>query len=319
MLSPRVLHFTKDQIVWECFTETKCETFPRGMPLGIVTKEPFARSQPFQELGPLHNNGEASDLMGWKTLSAWRELVKQYSKCDLTYTSDKLPAFAGLAKAYQEMTGDVYLAGLWRSYFLHQLDWRVYTPGDKVPIKYRAPSWSWASVDSPVRPFTLDPRSRFIPVLRDVQVATKGPGYFGRVSTAHLDLEAFLIQASVCGLDDNDGTACELQVEGHVVSGQLMRDGGDTRIARGSAVKCLPLKVDIAASGTDELVQELALVCMVLEGIHGTTAPVEYRRVGLLVVPEEDRQPKPFELFGIRVTEEATLKATKDYSTIRIV
>jgi hypothetical protein len=58
---------------------------------------------------------------------------------------------------------------------------------------------------------------------------------------------------------------------------------------------------------------------MVLEGIHGTTAPVEYRRVGLLVVPEEDRQPKPFELFGIRVTEEATLKVTKDYSTIRIV
>jgi hypothetical protein len=32
----------------------------------------------------------------------------------------------------------------------------------------------------------------------------------------------------------------------------------------------------------------------------------------LLLVPGEDRQPKPFELFGIRVTEETTLKVTKD-------
>jgi hypothetical protein len=66
--------------------------------------------------------------MDWKTLSSWRELVKLYSKCDLTYTSDKLPAFADLARAYQEIIGDVYLAALWRSHLLHRLDWRSILP-----------------------------------------------------------------------------------------------------------------------------------------------------------------------------------------------
>ena len=33
LLAPRVLHFARHQILWECFTEYKCEVYPVGIPL----------------------------------------------------------------------------------------------------------------------------------------------------------------------------------------------------------------------------------------------------------------------------------------------
>ncbi|KAM5358399.1 hypothetical protein ACJZ2D_015329 [Fusarium nematophilum] len=39
ILSPRVLHFANDQIMWECLTEAKCETFPPGIPFHTPLKD----------------------------------------------------------------------------------------------------------------------------------------------------------------------------------------------------------------------------------------------------------------------------------------
>ncbi|KAL2694758.1 hypothetical protein Neosp_001345 [[Neocosmospora] mangrovei] len=79
----------------------------------------------------------------------WRVLVEEYSKRSLTKPTDKLVAFAGIAKLFQENTGDEYCAGLWRSRFIETLNWRVTTPGPAA-VDYLAPSWSWASVQSPI-------------------------------------------------------------------------------------------------------------------------------------------------------------------------
>ncbi|KAI1307439.1 heterokaryon incompatibility protein-domain-containing protein [Xylaria venustula] len=282
-LHMRVLHFTKDQIVWECFTETMCETFPEAMPLQMRTKD----------LGPLRAVRPPTTLLShpiektdWKTLSTWRELVKQYSKCDLTKTTDKLPAFAGLVKTYQDVTGDEYLAGLWRSFLLHQLDWRVYTPGRRISPEHRAPSWSWASVDGPIRPFMLN-----------AGIKTRGPASFGRVLSAYLDLDGYLITASVHSLDDNQ-TVAQLQIEGELVSGQLFRDTACTTLTLGSQMVCLPLKTEYPVPGI---------------------SPTQYERVGLLIIIVRERQMEPFNLFGIAFTEDENFEAIKDYSIIRIV
>ncbi|GCB27691.1 hypothetical protein AAWM_10576 [Aspergillus awamori] len=74
----------------------------------------------------------------------------------LTVPSDKLVAISGLAKdalrrlkdlGYDE---DVYLAGLWRQNLPWCLTWRVMESCRRPPT-YRAPSWSWASVDGAVK------------------------------------------------------------------------------------------------------------------------------------------------------------------------
>ncbi|KAF3801441.1 hypothetical protein GCG54_00014655 [Colletotrichum gloeosporioides] len=105
-------------------------------------------------LASVQQNAEASyGETTEATLSLWEDMVSLYSRCKLTKSEDKLLAFAGVAKAFQELTGDTYLAGVWRSQLLVQLKWTVFKNerAAQVPKRYRAPSWSWASVDSPVR------------------------------------------------------------------------------------------------------------------------------------------------------------------------
>jgi hypothetical protein len=79
----------------------------------------------------------------------WLRIVEDYTQRDLTVIHDKLPALSSLAHEYQAISSDKYLAGLWLKHLKRQLLWCAVNP--KRPPTYIAPSWSWASVDSPVR------------------------------------------------------------------------------------------------------------------------------------------------------------------------
>lgn len=108
LLAPRVLHFGKGQVFWECRQVQCCETNP------ITTMTYNERlSQEYQE-----HTKEAASAPLWKRLlgtpkkrpqdplhqlfSSWRDTVVQYSKCDLTVAGDKLIAVSGLAKQMRE-------------------------------------------------------------------------------------------------------------------------------------------------------------------------------------------------------------------------
>ncbi|KAM6536393.1 hypothetical protein FALCPG4_002400 [Fusarium falciforme] len=143
-LSPRVLYFGHDQILWECMTDHKCEGFPGGVPDHESDKSSYAipslEDSEVNRQGPLFSN---------TMFRLWTGLVWNYSECTLTKPTDKLAAFAGIAKLFQEHTGDEYVAGLWKSRLVEMLNWVVTTPRPG-PVEYLAPSWSWASVQSSV-------------------------------------------------------------------------------------------------------------------------------------------------------------------------
>jgi hypothetical protein len=88
---------------------------------------------------------------GWST--DWFFIVEQYSRCDLTFETDKFPAIAGLAKLIQQKTGASYFCGIWQDQLAGGLLWRngsVARPPHKPlcrPQHSRAPSWSWAALD----------------------------------------------------------------------------------------------------------------------------------------------------------------------------
>lgn len=106
----------------------------------------------------------------------WLGLVEDFSARNLFRPEDKLPALSGIARAVAEATGDEYLAGLWSNHLAEDLHWRVLErveiraqrPGGfshfygerfRVPTRlsaYRAPSWSWASLDARVSYIPLD-------------------------------------------------------------------------------------------------------------------------------------------------------------------
>ncbi|KAK2024006.1 heterokaryon incompatibility protein [Colletotrichum zoysiae] len=337
MLSPRILHFAEDQIVWECLTGAKCEAFPSGLPLYKSAKDlgPLWRAlertampttSTVQDDAVVTTNGLSNNQIAntdatrhtadIAILSAWRDLVKQFSRCALTKSTDKLPAFAGVAKLFQDITGDTYYAGLWRSSFLDQLDWQAHEPAKRASSEYRAPSWSWAAVDGAIRPFSLVPDSSLLPELDDVHVSVIGLDCFGRISDAFLKLQGYLVPATV--LSSIEGQrACLLLGGTRKVFAQFHPDTLDVEFATDSVMWCLPLKLYSVINDADS-VCDLVLVNIVLVPVLATL-PVRYRRVGLLVVAPAGQDFNDLCSFGMVMTGNLEFEITEPYSPITII
>jgi hypothetical protein len=87
-----------------------------------------------------------------KSMTMWRDIVREYSRRKLTFAQDKLPALAGVASKLAEKTGYTYVAGLWLEDLVPTglLWFRDFATTPLTRPQYRAPSWSWASIDSHV-------------------------------------------------------------------------------------------------------------------------------------------------------------------------
>ncbi|KAI9645467.1 hypothetical protein NHQ30_006206 [Ciborinia camelliae] len=84
------------------------------------------------------------------TKGDWENIVNGYSRRDLTGAEDRLPALSGIAHEYHKRWSGDYLAGLWRGDFMSQLLWECNFPRKSKSPGYRAPSWSWASINGGV-------------------------------------------------------------------------------------------------------------------------------------------------------------------------
>lgn len=158
MLTPRILHFTKEQIFWQCPSLTACETSPASLPVGVHQEE--AKLE-LKWRKALHQN-RLTDLDMADLNAIWKHVVRSYTSCNLSFSSDKLIALSGIATAMQRGLDERFLAGLWDSVLLEnreladlgdQLCWSV-SSGKNIAgspsTRYKewcAPSWSWASMD----------------------------------------------------------------------------------------------------------------------------------------------------------------------------
>jgi hypothetical protein len=190
-LAQRTLHFTGKRIFAECHHNMACEAWPDGLPkqLGLETFT-FPRQY---------------------ACDSWMQVVARYSEAELTFPKDKLVALSGVANKFQKTFQDQYVAGLWRKELIPQLCWSVdHANINKRPrtleTVYRAPSWSWASVDDPVSwrlGYTLDITSSnasYEPLAKvlEVQLDLLGGDSLGQVRDAKLQISCFkLIRTSV--------------------------------------------------------------------------------------------------------------------------
>jgi hypothetical protein len=136
ILSSRVLHVSRGELIWECKEETVCEC---------------GKMRPYGKNKDLHLVLDGKDSL--LIQQAWRELVQVYSVLRLTKSSDKLPALAGLAQAFKKQRpGDRYLAGLWERSIIEDFLWyTVQTSRWPHPQDLdRAPSWSWVTLNTKV-------------------------------------------------------------------------------------------------------------------------------------------------------------------------
>jgi hypothetical protein len=102
----------------------------------------------FYRRGPLLAlPAEEIGRMSSARIEVWMRLVAAYSCCIFTRPSDKLFAFSGIAKLFQNSTEDIYIAGLWKSRLVETMHWYVDAPQPLLSLTNRAPSWPWASLD----------------------------------------------------------------------------------------------------------------------------------------------------------------------------
>ncbi|EPE26153.1 hypothetical protein GLAREA_02065 [Glarea lozoyensis ATCC 20868] len=176
LLAPRTLFFTTKELFWMCGVYTACETFPSGLPERISKESRSAKPQIKR--------------------SSWERIVEEYSRCQLTFKTDKLVAISGIAQCIGRETGSSYIVGIWKKDFESQLCWHMADKrtlkGDERPHPWRAPSWSWASTDNeamlPTRPRLS--MSHLYVKKRDVEVKLDGRDPFGGALSASLNLGA---------------------------------------------------------------------------------------------------------------------------------
>ncbi|KAM5383361.1 hypothetical protein ACJZ2D_002054 [Fusarium nematophilum] len=137
LLSPRTLHFSRNEMAWECRSVCECEcsaTSLRTLRTTSVMKHFLYPQDP--DVSLVETN--------WRS-----EIVPAYTQLDLTFPTDRLPAIEGLAKAASTLrSDDQYVSGLWRNSMKADLLWYISRggrPSDRI-VDGGAPTWSWASV-----------------------------------------------------------------------------------------------------------------------------------------------------------------------------
>ncbi|KAF2833349.1 HET-domain-containing protein [Ophiobolus disseminans] len=196
MLAPRVLHFGKDQLLWECKEQDACESYPNSLPpiyaTQIYTNFKAMDSSIYMEKFSKRGHNISLDNAAHRL---WNMIVRSYSRTLLTVPSDKLIALSGLAKRMSQIMKDEYIAGMWRKEIAASLSWYVVNQeqingsSSVRPSPYRAPTWSWASVDGVISPSTdsTDPDKLLIKV-EDLRIEYATNDTTGLITDGWLDL-----------------------------------------------------------------------------------------------------------------------------------
>jgi hypothetical protein len=196
VLSTRVLHYTATELLFECKTSYRCEcspdrrvcpTTPSLIPKAVASKNINA------------------------VWDAWQRIVEKYSARNLTFPADKFPAISGIASKIHKAIQSDYLAGLWKGNLASDMLWSASSPITSNTSRFaleawRAPSFSWASLDTTVAYTQLDDEKRetFTPTvtLLSATILPKGINPLGTLSDASIIVRGPLTAATLCAEQD---------------------------------------------------------------------------------------------------------------------
>jgi len=251
ILSRRMLHFGRQELSWECKEEIACECQANNFNFDTVP-----------DLGP------ALERAPFDAVALWQKIIVGYTPLKLSVSSDKLPAISAIARKLAPYRSGQYLAGLWEDSLLLDLLWQV-EEGDVLakPDEWRAPSWSWASVDSGI---TYASRSDSTPHITQHHVQSEhlfrcrvlgalrkpvGLNDFGEVSNGQLRIEGHLVKLKFEQLpndadnnesqeiDESQGwTQVELNVENRFRRDYELK--GKWNVSPDEAIFCLRILMD---------------------------------------------------------------------------
>ncbi|MCJ1283090.1 hypothetical protein MMC26_002417 [Xylographa opegraphella] len=159
LLATRTLHFSSQELVWDCRTSFHCECggFDR------LTDETASTSHgnvPDMrglrgEVSKCLNQSASASMTTAARLNLWLDVVEEYTMRQLTKTSDRMIAISGLADEIGASDPGLgaHSFGLFHYRLIEQLLWSRYAtdgpPGQRNNPS-SAPTWSWGSINQPV-------------------------------------------------------------------------------------------------------------------------------------------------------------------------
>ncbi|KAF4446333.1 HET-domain-containing protein, partial [Fusarium austroafricanum] len=187
-LSRRLMHLSRTP-VWECHKALVTPTYHQGMQLMPADYADFLGT----ERGWVSAPTEGVDI----PLTRWLHIVEIYSRCALTCPDDKLVALGGLAKLFSTLLREDYHAGIWGG--KHLIPCLLWTPVGQSepysPTSYRAPSWSWASIDGQVQmTHNLPYATKVLIQCTSISVMPKTGHAFGQVTAGEFRLKGRLFE-----------------------------------------------------------------------------------------------------------------------------
>ncbi|KAH8660483.1 heterokaryon incompatibility protein-domain-containing protein [Xylariales sp. PMI_506] len=305
------------------------------------------------------NSGHSSSDIDTEILYFWCDTVQAYMRTNLSKSQDKLIALAGVAEMtfslYQMVYGtkSPYLAGMFQQHLVMMLEWhcndtRVTYPwaAGRRCAQFRAPSWSWASVDSRVYyeylPRTLnnwnylrfypswvlyidtwndlhikDKQSLYFPaeylgcrsLVSEVSVEVSpisGSSQFGQVSSGHISLAGLLLPTS------------SISTESPIIT---YLDTSAAAKQNYNEAHYLPLRCIVSrAKSTPRLIAGAKLLYwvtgLVLERVNGTEDV--YQRIGLFCIPSSNTV-RELGIETSRNVEQIRIGKGRKLSTIKII
>lgn len=178
-LAKRTVHFTREELVWECTEAVWCECMS----------------------GEIRTPAESHTLLLRDVQkSTWNSIVSWYSMLNLTFADDRLPALGGIARRYGEPKNLTYMAGLWKETWQEDFFWERGNEPKPRPWPLPAPTWSWASISGHVRVVKSDDQTKLCHLLTLVGYQAKpiqGGDIYGRLLQPVIYIRGPLLRATI--------------------------------------------------------------------------------------------------------------------------
>jgi hypothetical protein len=186
ILSPRLLYFTEDILYFKCLSSQKLEDDAYRFP--DTLQIPWLRNDKIQKSWSFFNSTSEDVYRGWYSI------VEEYTKRELSFPDDKLPAISGLAHRMVKTVNDKYLAGLWKGDLYRGILWQPHFGFHmRQPQKLRAPSWSWAALDGEIKWKPDLPKKGYSIEILSADITVSGSNDMGQVSGGRLVLSGKLL------------------------------------------------------------------------------------------------------------------------------
>ncbi|KAK8235114.1 heterokaryon incompatibility protein-domain-containing protein [Phyllosticta capitalensis] len=225
IISPRVLFFTQDEVIYQCASKVKCEcgsatrswgkraakefSEKTGITKATQLKEDRKAKGTLESFGKTQkrDNDKKRDKESFKIQETWRRVTTSYSDLDLTKKRDRLAAIAAIAEQFQRVRLESkYLAGLWSDSLPDDLIWMYESVGDprETPSSHKKeknrpfnlPTWSWASIHGPITYFG-EAWSTYLVEIVEARCRYADDNHFGALESSTLVLKSRVVHCTL--------------------------------------------------------------------------------------------------------------------------